>query len=1179
MLYKVKEKSKITLPEELIHDWQLEEGDKVEIISHEGGVFVRPIALLSKARFEKINNIVKTGENTSFKKKLLNFKSNVSFKAVIRQPIRMLIFLLLVGLATFGFVSRVVEYAVLSREINRIEQFYRTAGTLVPIDPIGFNNVYEAANLLANSNLIEFHDRRTVVQGVMHGHASGMRGFGTLGGNIFQRGEQRYSYKGLYPFDTFLIVELVGSIRRPLNLPDMNETIITNRITLRPVQIIAGHDQFLPGRRYMADLLVDENGNSIASGLVHGGRYLIRAMRQDALSNTIEIFPVMDGLYFVSVDDKEGLDNVWSTLSRELHILDANTNMLMLQGTKDMTTLPMVQSQVIERRRGRFLTYSDYANANHVMVVPERLARLLGETVTLTLRDMRTFTDGSPLPPEDHHMRHRLIPGVEGLWRNMPAGYWVSIPRDYEGAWRRYPTVEIEVMVVGTYFVSDAWGLPRWAHIRDSFRNIEVFVPASIIPDGFGIVDAHIVSGAYNFVLSSPRDQAAFLVRYRDRLEYMGFMVQFSGADPTNFWRSAGPIRNAIRLNLALFSAVLTVVLALTVFVYLRQRYKEFAIMRAMGVSDGNTTWQVIAPVLVLWIPIVIIASIAAWQFALVQVDTGMEVLAEIDVPYDTAEEYTPMNILQMMRYEAERAAMEIFQLFSVPQIILLCAALAAAWIAAVFIGVRFFAGQSMILLLQSAQGSAPVRMAKETAPPKAVKISDVFLFKPIVLSFEGRVRSRIRHHWRHILRAPVKSVLVVGMALLFVAALGWLDRTITVTESEIVRLHATTVITGEVVEIGAGADGDNLHGHHIPWGTLDILRDSGFVEDYYFTTLHQFSVFPYISLPPGIILDRNMFIRSGLTPPPEPILDFVKGISCWDTFVYKSSRPTAFGVGRGGEFTVTFAPGYSEADFVPVPPGAMLNVIVHESLMERDLLVYRGGLINYRPNHAGARYLIEQRLSLGDTAYFGVSWSPNNRPVRIIGVYSGGHPRSAYHMGQGLILRPMLIESDIASLTFTVYQDKVMYLNDFEQEMALQLTGSNHRVILNDAELRLVVAPLEDNLNLLRMLYPVMTGLSFVLALGLNLLLMLQNAKNAAILRVLGMPRHKTRSNLCMELLTMSVAGVIVGFMSVPVMGVAIGTVGVIAGIYLAGAVMGTVAGVMVISQKVPMELLQVRE
>ncbi|MCL2286360.1 MAG: hypothetical protein FWC32_08350, partial [Firmicutes bacterium] len=503
---------------------------------------------------------------------------------------------------------------------------------------------------------------------------------------------------------------------------------------------------------------------------------------------------------------------------------------------------------------------------------------------------------------------------------------------------------------------------------------------------------------------------------------------------------------------------------------------------------------------------------------------------------------------------------------------------------------------------------------AKETAPPKAVKLADVFNFSQISRSIGGCIMAVVRHHRRHVMRMPVKSLLVVGMALLFVAALGWLDATITFTENEIARLHETTLVTGEVREVGAGM-ADDMWGQNIPHESITALRESGFVDTYYMTVINRgIGIFPPMEWEEGT-LDWNIF-RSyqalALGPAPVPIEDIAKTFSCWDIFMEDITRPVEFGVGMDTEFILEFAPGYGVEDFViefeRVYEGEeysyvlhTIPVIVHESLLERDLIIYAGGVMYYEPFFDAE--VTHQRLSLGDYAYLGsAAMNPNHTPVKIIGIYRGGHPRTAYRGGRGLILAPYgLWGGTVATFEFTISQDMVPYLPEFEREMAERLLFTRyneweqefagetithvwtqdfaHELVLNDAELTMVVGPLENNLHLLRILYPVAVGLSFVLALGLSLLLMLQNAKNAAVMRVLGMPRHRTRLNLCMELLAVCMAGLVPGLIAVLIMGVGIATAALLVGLYLAGAVIGTVAGVIVISQKAPMELLQVRE
>jgi len=1120
--------------------------------------------------------------------------------------------------------------------MNRIEEFYRTVGSLIPNDPIANNNVYHAAEIIGNSPFVQMEDRRSITQATMYGVQNVLRGYHTVGGHSFMRGERAFSYKDLdYIFDTVAIVRVARIHDRYVRIVGQAGGNMGRTLTMDIQEVLYGINPFLGVRQYMSTFPIDEDGNSDIDHVQQGEYYLVRMVKQADYPTAVvvDIFPLFDDVYFVNANDATAMEAAFTTMENDLATIYANSHMLMLTGTQDMTLLPLVQSGVYERFQGRFITHEDYQDGNHVMVVPQRLDSLrsgarVGETVTLTLRDMRTFTDGAPLPPTDHPLFWQIPEGAEAHWRNIPAGYFTSIPTGY-GGWQDYPYITIEVEVVGTYFVSDRWGLPRWAHISDNFWNMEAFVPASIIPEGWGIVDAHILSGAYSFLLRNPDDDVAFMAAYGAQLTAMGFSVQFVGEDPTNFLMSAVPIRNSIRINLLLFSAVLAVVLALTVFLFLRQRYKEFAILRALGISQGSATWQVAVPVLLFWLPIVIAASIGAWYFALDQAATSLQILAELGTHTDQGQAVTVMNFLDRMRFDAEMAAAVAIPELSMVYLVWLAVGMIVAWLCAVLVGTLSFASKSMISLIQGVNsGGAPTRAMRETAPPANVKISDIAQVLSMVtgrMAF-GKLRSAIRHHCRHVLRAPVKTTLVLGMALLFIVALGWLDRTITFTENEIERLYATTVITGQVYDPAAGIGA--MWGHGIPDSSLRILYDSGFIEDIYVTALANIRLMPPFG--DREVCEQNRTLHNFVGD------RAVKTFSSWDRLMYDIYRPVAFGVALTGDFEITFAEGFGPEDFnldidwatYALPPDdedeeyevdeptfdemLRIPVIVHESALTAETLLDPEGREEYFVTQHGmppaiVRYILDDdgnaivhTMQLGDEAYVVLSnWSWLNAvPVVIAGVYSGGHPGFAYRMGQGLILTQQMRFNHWATAEFTIRPEKIRYTHEFTEyindalmyqimhtwydpQWGYQHWSENftHQAELFDAEFRMVIVPLEENLHLLRILYPVAQVMSFVLALGLSLLLMLQNAKVVAILRVLGQARYKTRFNLGMEQLLVCLAGVAVGFIGVMFMGIGLGTAGLLVGIYLGGALLGTLVGVLVISYKTPLELLQVRE
>ncbi|HHY35335.1 MAG TPA: hypothetical protein GX510_06875, partial [Firmicutes bacterium] len=56
-------------------------------------------------------------------------RKNVCLKSALRQPARTLVLVLLIGLISFAFVSKVAEYLVVNRETDRLAGYYRSIGT------------------------------------------------------------------------------------------------------------------------------------------------------------------------------------------------------------------------------------------------------------------------------------------------------------------------------------------------------------------------------------------------------------------------------------------------------------------------------------------------------------------------------------------------------------------------------------------------------------------------------------------------------------------------------------------------------------------------------------------------------------------------------------------------------------------------------------------------------------------------------------------------------------------------------------------------------------------------------------------------------------------------------------------------------------------------------------------
>ena len=75
-------------------------------------------------------------------------KGNLFVKSTLRQPVRTLLLLLLIGFVSFAFISRAVEYLVVSRETDRLAGYYRAIGSLEPEDPDAWDVTEGASPLL-----------------------------------------------------------------------------------------------------------------------------------------------------------------------------------------------------------------------------------------------------------------------------------------------------------------------------------------------------------------------------------------------------------------------------------------------------------------------------------------------------------------------------------------------------------------------------------------------------------------------------------------------------------------------------------------------------------------------------------------------------------------------------------------------------------------------------------------------------------------------------------------------------------------------------------------------------------------------------------------------------------------------------------------------------------------------
>lgn len=155
--------------------------------------------------------------------------------------------------------------------------------------------------------------------------------------------------------------------------------------------------------------------------------------------------------------------------------------------------------------------------------------------------------------------------------------------------------------------------------------------------------------------------------------------------------------------------------------------------------------------------------------------------------------------------------------------------------------------------------------------------------------------------------------------------------------------------------------------------------------------------------------------------------------------------------------------------------------------------------------------------------------------------------------------------------------------------ERANIIARSNHgnttlRLFVWDEEIRSLVEPMKQTLSLLAILYPITTTVAVGVSVVIAYLLVMQNITNVAILRILGMDKRRTLLLLVIEQFVPCIIGLIIGLITCLISLIDEHTGNFLSSLsrailYLVGCVVGSMlAGIFAVTCK-PLYLLQERE
>ena len=417
------------------------------------------------------------------------------------------------------------------------------------------------------------------------------------------------------------------------------------------------------------------------------------------------------------------------------------------------------------------------------------------------------------------------------------------------------------------------------------------------------------------------------------------------------------------------------------------------------------------------------------------------------------------------------------------------------------------------------------------------------------------------RYVLRQIRRAPLKSALAMALALGFVVALGWMDLTAERSQAEADRLYETTVVEAEIVKSNPSvtvSGAENI----INKSTVDAILETGLVQDVYLESRlgHSF-VAPFAADNADMEYDESRMIRN--------------------VTYYGLNQPEAYCARNGIE--ITYAPGWDNGIFAEewspdnvhkkrLPVVLSANMFAQLGLEFGDEVYIYAECDQTKEGNGGSsigKYLVVgqytgQASMEGDPVLLGLS--------ALLAAEERLALEPAYSVAE-FVLDP------VKNRELSARREELKELVAQPNAGALDLT-----LVLWDEELTQVVGPLEQNVRLMSVLYPVTAALSVLIAIGVSVLLLFQSAREMAALRAMGCTRRRVTGMFSCQQGLLCLLGILLGLVALGALrggmeGVWKGKALLCAGLYFLGATIGAMVTSTGLGRRKPMELLQIKE
>lgn len=1064
-------------------------------------------------------------------------------KSNIRRPLKGILLLIVLYIVSNTFISSVTQFVIVNREINRIGGYYKSIGTIQPFEKEKYLN--EAQKIISGDSMINYEDNRRYCLGIIEG--------------LYNPRIKQYESRDLYndstdDYRTFLGDSIFTAVVDEVYQAPSAETVYDGLgISITIKERIAGFPDYMKNSLRSAIAVsakslrtgdkFDFINNDVIDDLLSlesGKTYLFRTYRDDIISKSFTMIKPLytDGPLYEKLDDDGYIDwenPKWRMLKEDIDVLNENIQSYFITATKDMTAVPIFQESMKDYylKEGRLLNREDDINQNYVCVIHEDFSKI------------RNINIGDKL---------------EIQMRNTEKGHSYLASSKDRRDWKTYNTSEpITFEVVGI--------MASFLNARGTIYGRDIYIPDSTLPEGFGyyynqgIYEPDVDSYDYSFTLRSSEEQSEFIKKYEEQLKEMGYKLYFIENNAESYWNSAKPLKHSALISFVLFTVLLLLTQYFVAYIYVDGHKLNYAIERALGIPTKVSGTHLVAPLILFGGMTSIIGGFLGYDNA---IDKSEELLT---------------NLAEVSQFTATSA-------LDIKYFILFIIGLMTLFIIILFIKTSQLKKTSIIDLINS-HGTKKKNKQKKNIKEKE---DDTEVdFKTLNSSFylseldynrknllmKGSRDTLRRYFVNHSLRSKDSSMLLIMLAGIFVFSLLWMNYLIIRNNAFIDETYNETLVTGDVItnydETVSGTKRGPISGTHI-----DNLLETGLVKDYTAVANMSYS---------------DMYIeRNGIEEKYEMKEEDKKAyhIPTPSFEVIASNKPYNSET-KNNLTDVHLAEGYTLEDFYKsyrTDYSDRTNPVIvdEEGNKETPILASKKAMKDYELEIGDRIALVEEYR--GTLKIYGT----------IVGTFadldmSQVHEWLEYYTYAGkdeqdLFIYPLSALEAIERnrvyyrrLSFKFNPEtnrELLARKDELKNMVSNNIYDDHRNELKlwDEELVNVADPLEKNLSLLQVLYPITFVVSILIAGILAFMMVLRRTLDVAILRVLGVKEKEIRKSLFIEniiltLIGISIATAIMAIIKSGSYSVSLLKYAMIIGGYLLGTIVGLVLSIAKVTNK----------